>query len=524
MKNYIIDSYLKHIETYNLPPTYNDFKLNGISRSNIRTHFNNLNELHSYINKTYKQEIKKHYCLIDSLTTKFKKTNRYIITCAEAGKKVNKNFLDSLEYYAEQLKAQILIIPIDNPRLGKNQYYDVNLNKHYFVMEELKLNNNIKISNIRINSRIVYPISSLQRLATNNSSIIFGATKVFLEYVVNPHPIDELPQAIMTTGAITENKAEDHKKTSTLSEFDHKFGAVIVEIESKDMYHFRHIEALENGNFNDLGFLYTKDRKTLKNKGHFVFGDIHAGEHDEDVFLTKLRLCRKLNIEDVYVHDFFDGHSISHHEKNNIHVRALRNKEHINSFEREIEEGSKLFKCIIDNIKGNVYRVMGNHDQWYQRYLQEGRYINDPINYKKALKDAYEYLNTGEDPLVKNYKTCLKTVFKAKEKDIERIKWLGVNSIHKIGDINAGQHGHLGLNGSNGSLISIEKTHGKSIVGHAHSAAIFRQVYRVGTTTKLKLIYNDGPSNWTNTGCIAYEDGSRQLINVVNGKYALNDS
>ena len=72
-------------------------------------------------------------------------------------------------------------------------------------------------------------------------------------------------------------------------------------------------------------------------------------------------------------------------------------------------------------------------------------------------------------------------------------------------------------------MAEIEECYGASNVGHNHSAAIFRSVFRVGTSTKLQLSYNDGPSAWTQTHLIQHKDGSRQLIHVINGEWRLQD-
>jgi len=84
-------------------------------------------------------------------------------------------------------------------------------------------------------------------------------------------------------------------------------------------------------------------------------------------------------------------------------------------------------------------------------------------------------------------------------------------------------HGDKGPNGSRGSVKSMEVSYGQSITGHSHTPEIVRGAWQTGTSTYLKLGYNKGASSWLQSSCLLYKDGSRQLINVINGKYKLED-
>jgi hypothetical protein len=87
-----------------------------------------------------------------------------------------------------------------------------------------------------------------------------------------------------------------------------------------------------------------------------------------------------------------------------------------------------------------------------------------------------------------------------------------------------GAHGHLGKGGSrNPGMAGLEECYGTGNFGHNHSAAIWRDTFRVGTLTHLQLGYNDGPSAWTQTILIQHRDGSRQLINNIYGEWRLED-
>jgi hypothetical protein len=87
-----------------------------------------------------------------------------------------------------------------------------------------------------------------------------------------------------------------------------------------------------------------------------------------------------------------------------------------------------------------------------------------------------------------------------------------------VGGVQLAKHGDICQNCSKASLVGAEKAFGDCVVGHTHTAAIFRSVYRVGTSTKMKLSYTNGPSTWTWTHALVYPNGARQLITFVPGE------
>jgi hypothetical protein len=98
------------------------------------------------------------------------------------------------------------------------------------------------------------------------------------------------------------------------------------------------------------------------------------------------------------------------------------------------------------------------------------------------------------------------------------VRWLGSNEDYKRYGVQLSNHGHLGPNGSKGSAKSIEKCYEKSFIAHSHSPCIFRGVFQVGTLSKLRLAYNQGPSSWVQGVGLLYSNGARTLLNVVEDK------
>ena len=132
------------------------------------------------------------------------------------------------------------------------------------VIENTDLNSNIALYSIRLSAKQINPITGLGRIGQRNKSFIFASPKQSLEYV--PVGNNRLPHALMSTGAITlphyDTERYMSKRTAFIAENDHVLGAIIVELDDNDRYHFRQIEFNKDGSFTDLGTRYYKDGKS----------------------------------------------------------------------------------------------------------------------------------------------------------------------------------------------------------------------------------------------------------------------
>ena len=166
----------------------------------------------------------------------------------------------------------------------------------------------------------------------------------------------------------------------------------------------------------------------------------------------------------------------------------------------------------INNIvlKGmEVFIVKSNHDNHLLRYIEDGRFVNDPMNYKLGVKLAAAAVD-HLDPLqyaieeILNYKS-------------DKVHWLKEDQSCPVYDVEVAMHGDRGANGSRGSLQIFEKGLGNCVTAHTHSAAIIRNAFCVGTVGLMDQGYNRGLSSWTRS-CLIYKNGTKQLINFIPDK------
>ena len=198
--------------------------------------------------------------------------------------------------------------------------------------------------------------------------------------------------------------------------------------------------------------------------------------------------------------------TISHHDIGKIAVKVAKFQKGCSTLEQEGE----LVKKYLEDLSKRVNKitvVKSNHDRHLDRYLTEGRFINDPLNFYISL-DLCKKLIEGEDPL----KYLLEDKLEMK---CNNIKWLKDDESYLRHGVELGLHGDTGANGSRGSAKVFEEGIGKCITAHKHGAFITREVFGVGTTGKLQMDYNRGMSSWTQTCCLLYENGCRQLINFI---------
>lgn len=519
----LIDSYAEYVSEIGLTPS-----LKVIEEWGYNSRF--INKKLGSIRKLYDEVSEKHPDIIDNLindtifTKEYKREvkNRsksskvFFVSTAVSGKEVDVNSLSAVQSYLKLRKGELVILPSEDAASRSsifNYELDRRLKDALFVSEDLYLNKNIHLSSIRVSAKQINPLTGLERLAQSKGSAILASPKQYLKFVSTSNT--KLPHALMTTGCITIGDYSTDlymsKRTSYLAEFDHVMGGLIVEVKDDSTYHFRQVQFDKDGSFYDLGIKYLPNGKTEKVKETVcVFGDTHVGSHDFEVDKALSQIVSLVNSKEIIVHDLFDNRFNNHHDNHRPVTRANLARKGITSL---LKEGM-LTKGWLDSWVKKVSKLTiarSNHDEALDRYIDEGRWLYDPENLYDSLPLVRAKMD-GKNPL----KVLIEDLCNFKYKD--QVKWLNRDEDYVVYGIVNDAHGDKGANGSKGSLSSIEKSYYKATIGHSHSAGILRNIYQVGTSSKLKLSYNSGPSSWTHTMCIQYPNGQRQLVNMIKNK------
>lgn len=441
---------------------------------------------------------------------------RYVVTTAQCNIGPNKKYLSSLEKICSEQNADLLILPVrgvDNKERDLDPVFD-----NYTVIQgDKKLNNKIRIKDFDLRPNQIQPLTGLGRFAQSDVSAIVAAPKIAQKVIPNSNT--NLPKVLMSTGAVTMPNYKRTHRINKVAREDHTYGAVMVEIVNGTKYHFRHLNALTNGQFVDLGMKYNGNKTPVHVRPPaMILGDWHSGDTNKQVRAETFRMLEEYNPKIVVLHDLFNGHTINHHNQGKILTQYLDAQNRKGKFlPEELTEAASELEEMVTHLSpdAEIVVVKSNHDQWLYDYLDKQEYTKEshPFNHSEALRISQEIIR-GRDALEAGLEIYMQ--------NMDRVRFLDINEDYKILGWQIGNHGHKGAHGARGSLRSIENANGKSITGHSHVPGIYRDTWSVGTSTDLQLDYNTGYSGWMNTHALLYDvgrQGKPQLVNIINGKH-----
>jgi len=429
----------------------------------------------------------------------------------------NKRLLTSIKTFLKHKGAELSILTM-NGKDATEQEMHPELTKYYgdrIIRPEhrnRKLNSNVAISDMVVPPQNVDPATGRARFVQTDTSLVYAHSKQRLKAV--PSSNAKLPKLLATTGAVTYPNYNEHNHRGDVAAREHAFGGVVIEVIDDEHYNLRHIGALGTGKFVDMGWMYDGDNSPTKAKTTaLVLGDIHLGDHDPKTMAANYEMIEGFKPKMLVLHDFFNGHSITHHEKNDAITRAINFERGRLGLEEELKTAYQEL-CHFSKAmgRGHVYVVACNHHRFVQDYLQDGRFINEPWNAKVGAKLATAMID-GTDPVEAGIKMMGKVP--------KNVSFLEREDDLKVWGFQLASHGDKGLSGSRvSSAASREIAHGKSITGHSHAPEILRKTIIVGTSTKLVLPYTIGGANsWMAANAVIYDNGLAQLVPIIDGKW-----
>jgi hypothetical protein len=162
--------------------------------------------------------------------------------------------------------------------------------------------------------------------------------------------------------------------------------------------------------------------------------------------------------------------------------------------------------------------VASNHDDFLRRWLANQDWRTDPENAEFYLETALAMVRqaSGFSVSAEAFSPFVHWVSASR---VDRVRCLAPNELFTLANVELGMHGDVGPNGARGSIRNLRRVGAKSIVGHSHSPGIDEGCYQVGTSSRLRLGYNRGPSGWMHAHVVLLANGKRQLIVMQNGKW-----
>lgn len=442
----------------------------------------------------------------------------YLITWAQNDTPVHKRFFKNILSYSEFLNADIHVIPGKYQKGGGKDVWDPEVLPYLDATKNDVANNITIFGDIKICPTAVNPMSDLQGLCYM-TSCVFGSPKIQLQSI--PVLPGNKPRIMLTTGACTTKNYSD-TKSGKKGEFHHTYGAVIVEVKDNETVFFRQITAKENGDFNDL-YWNVSNGNVSRNNGieAIIYGDIHAGEHDQQVLdVTRDKILNKLYPQHIVLHDVFSGKSINPHETDPflLYGKQLHGEDDL---KKELETMVNVLGQFVQYKDSNVVIVRSNHDDFLDRWLKNEDWKKQP-----SLKNSRLYMQLS-DRLLGQYENDpyhVKGIIPEMINNVfPKFITLGLNDSYVVRGFELAMHGHLGVNGAKGGPESFRKLNTKMVSAHTHSTFRKDGLLIAGTSTKLRLNYTNGPSSWTQGHIIIDNYGKAQSIIFFNGEFTTFD-
>src|SRR5690625_127300 len=442
----------------------------------------------------------------------------YIITWGQSQTKVFMPYWENLIAFKDYLNAGLHVIAgrYRNPtsleasaRTKGEEFRDSNITPYLDANRQELTKKLLVLSDVKVQPTAKTPLSGMSSFVGECSAIL-GHPSIHLE----PLPVleGESEKVIQTTGACTVPNYTD-TKAGKWAEEHHEYGFVLVEIDG-DQFNIRQIQADENGTFYDLD-LKVENGKVFKHGEKLplsIFGDLHYGiSHCEESVRVAEELSMKLNVQEVAVHDVFDGFTINPHEANNPFVQL--NLESY-TLAGEIEATKDKIRDLATKFK-HVYSVNSNHNDFLDRWLISNDWRKN--RHKKEYLDLVRLKADNPDDT--------KGVFHllVDEMGLANVTTLGHSESHKIKGWEIAMHYDRGASGSRGSINQFKNLGIKSIGGHGHTPKRAGNAIMVGTLTKKRIGYNKGLSPWVNGIVLVYPNGKAHHIHIINGKYTTRD-
>lgn len=452
---------------------------------------------------------------------------RYVVTAAQNATAVNERFLGSLLSYCKHRRAQLIVIPYryKNPTsmwsdsAKGDDWWDSKIVKYLMDIRTVLNKNLMLLADIKTQPTAHRPLEGFETISSDRSAII-GHPKLEMMTVATPQ--NRLPKILITTGAVT-NKNYIPSKAGKRAEFHHTFGAAVVEL-SGSLFHIRQINAVNDGSFCELAYEYHHDTPPKKVRADgLVMGDTHVEFVDPQVVSATWgpgSITEVMKPKEMVWHDVHDNYAPNFHHRNELVIRHVKHHLKLNNVRAELERTFAFIDAHTAPDAKNIF-PFSNHPGWLAQWVKTNRSPGDDLENLVFWAQSLEAMLKGSVMTTNGVKEIDPFVYWAERwlKSFPQATFLSPDDSYRINGIEVGMHGHLGPNGSDGSIGAFGKVGVKSIIGHSHSPGIRDGVYQVGTSSRLKLDYNKGPSSWLNTHCLVYPNGKRTLINIIDGHW-----
>lgn len=456
-----------------------------------------------------------------------KTAKTFIIVAAQNATPVDRRWWGVIKTMALFKQAEILVLPVryKNPTSQwtgsqRNEEYWVDEVRPYLWNVRKPLNKNLMVlGDIKIQPTASSPLTGADALSLASSGII-GHTKLQMKTV--PTPSNRMAKILTTTGACTVANYTD-SRAGRIGEFHHSLSAVVVEIDGSKFY-LRHVHFDRvTGTATDLDTRYS-DHDTCEPAPRplaLVMGDTHVRFIDPKVHQATWGddgMVRALKPQHVVWHDTLDSYSCTPHHEGNPFIAEAKQQSGFGDVKAEVDEAADYIQVRAEDHPDIVHAIVpSNHDDMLSRWIKRADWKTSASR-EFYLETALAMVRgTKMGPGGAEYPDAFS--YWLKQRSLPNVKVLDRDESFVLGGVELGMHGDAGPNGARGSRMNLRRIGIRSIIGHSHQCGIEEGCYQTGTSTRLRLEYNHGPSGWLNAHVLLHADGKRQVIIFVDGKW-----
>lgn len=466
---------------------------------------------------------------------------RYILTCAQNNTRVHGPVLENLEALADYYDAEIMVgrFTYNQNAYGKlsvkpgtmkatnsELWYDEAV-KDYVVDKAVELAPGLVwCGNMNTLPTAQRPLAGFENY-TGRKSGIFPHVKFAMESI--PSGKHEPTKFNYTTGTVTQRNYIQ-KRAGLKAEFHHCYGALLVEV-TEDGWWVRQLNADARSRIFDIG---GENGVILAENGEIYdvadegveaisWGDVHLREVDPDVRRMAWGpggMLDTLKPKHQFMHDLLDPPR-NHWDMRDPHIMF---EQYVEGQERMAAMCTEVVSFLNEESARpwcQTIVVDSNHDNMIERWLREADYRRDPPNalfFLRCQLAKYESIFKKD----RNFH-LVEHALRSLGCD-EGVRFLREDESFVIcrdskGGIECGHHGHLGPNGARGSAQNYAKMGRRVNRCHDHSAGIHDGVFTGGTSSKMDLGFNKGPSSWSNSHIVTYTNGKRCIVTMWNGHW-----
>lgn len=323
-----------------------------------------------------------------------------------------------------------------------------------------------------------------------------------------------------TTGTVTQRNYLQ-KRIGILSEQYHGYGGLLVEVCDDGAWFVRQLQATEEGVIRDLDLRVEDGVVTSGNPvSAITWGDVHVRVCDPEVRRLAWGeggMLDALRPQYQVVHDILDQRARNHHESKDPVALYRKWKDASESVSAEIDEVAEWMAAEATRPWCETVVAPSNHHEALERWIKEADWKKDPVNADFYL-DAAKALLAGEPDL---FAWAMRRAMPMgwKLPSSHRVRFLETDEPFVVAGVELGQHGHMGINGARGNGKAFSRLGRPATTGHEHTAMIHLWNWVAGTSTRLRIGYNRGPSSWSHSHVVQYPEGTRQMVTMWKGRW-----